>query len=123
MFRTAILAASAALALSACTTAQTADGTASAASRDCFRALDVGGYGVLDDHRVRVHISPQREYILTIGQDVQNLDWTHAISIRSVTSFICVGNGLGVQLIGGDPPFPYQVTDIARAPREPVQGS
>lgn len=122
MLRTAILAATAALALGACTTAQTAN-AGGAETRDCFRALDIGGYGVLDDHRIRVHISPQREYILSIGQDVQNLDWTHAISIRSVTSFICVGNGLGVQLMGGDPAFPYPVTRIERAPQAAPQGS
>ncbi len=86
------------------------------AERDCFRTLDVRSYGVLDDRRVRVHISPQREYILTINQNVQNLDWNHAISIRSMTSFICVGNGLGVQVMGGDPPLSYSVVNIERAP-------
>lgn len=121
MFRTLLFAA-AATALASCATPQdTASGAG--AERDCFRTADVRSYGVLDDRRVRVHISPRREYIFTINQDVANLDWTHAISIRSTTSFICVGNGLGVQLLGGDPPFPYPVMRIERAPQEPVQGS
>jgi hypothetical protein len=121
MVRVMFLAATA-LALASCVTPQDAASGADS-QRDCFRTADVRSYGVVDDHRVRVHISPQREYIFTINQDVRNLDWTHAISIRSTTSFICVGNGLGVQLLGGDPPFPYPVTRIERAPQEPVQGS
>lgn len=117
-----ILLAAAALALAGCAATQT--GAETAASRDCFRTLDVGGYGVVDEHTVRVHISPQREYYLTINANTRDLDWTHAISIRSNTSFICVGNGAGVQLMGGDPPFPYQVVRIERAPTDnAVEGS
>lgn len=116
-----LLAAAAVLALGACAGTQASD---SAASRDCFRALDVSSYGVVDDHRVRVTVSPQREYILTIPSNTRDLDWSHAIAIRSVTSFICVGNGAGVQLVGGDPPFPYQVTQIERVPpTNAVEGS
>jgi hypothetical protein len=109
---------------SACTTTAGAP-QADTAARDCFRTLDVSGYGVVDDRRIRVHVSPQREYILTIGQTVRNLDWTHAISIRSVSSFVCVGNGLGVQLLGGDPPLTYSVVQVERAPQETAtpQGS
>lgn len=121
MVRSFLLAAAVA-ALASCTTP--AGGTSEASGgRDCFRTVDVNSYGVEDDHRVRVHISPQREYLFTIGQDVRNLDWTHAITIRSTTSFVCVGNGLGVQLVGGDPPFPYPVTRIERAPQEAPTGS
>lgn len=105
-----------ALALSACAYTQSSDSGA-AGARDCFRALDVGGYGVVDENRIRVHISPQREYILTIARQTRDLDWTHAISIRSVTSFICTGESANVQLMGGDPPQPYQVTNIERAPQ------
>jgi hypothetical protein len=119
MFRITLL--SAALALSACASTEASTG---AAERDCFRTLDVRGYGVVDEHRVRLRISPQREYILTIPSNTRDLDWTHAISVRSVTSFICVGHPAGVQLMGGDPPFPYQVTAIERAPTEHAdQGS
>ena len=83
--------------------------------------VDLGYYW---QHRVRVHVSPSREYYLTINENVQNLDWNHAISIRSTMSFICTGNGLGVQVMGGDPPIPYQVINIERAPRDnAVEGS
>lgn len=106
--------------LGACATAAPSEG---AQRRDCFRALDVRGYGVVDEHRVRVHISPQREYVLTIPANTRELDWTHAISIRSVTSFICVGEPSNVQLMGGDPPLPYQVTNIERMPQSAPSGS
>lgn len=121
MLRTLIVASGLA-ALAACAGAQTAQ--SEGATRDCFRTLDVGGYGVVDEHRVRVHVSPQREYYLTINANTRDLDWTHAISIRSTTSFICVGDGAGVQVMGGDPAIPYQVTRIERAPTDnAVEGS
>jgi hypothetical protein len=120
MFRILILAS--AVALSACATNETQSASA-AESRDCFRALDVKGYSVVDEHRVGVRISPSRRYVLTIPTNTRDLDWTHAISIRSVTSFICVGAPSGVQLMGGDPPFPHQVTAIERVPADAVEGS
>lgn len=119
MFRALILGGALA-ALSACATSETAARTS---TRDCFRALDVSGYGIVDQHNVRVTVSPQREYILTIPSNTRDLDWTHAISIRSVTSFICVGENPNVQLMGGDPPMPYQVTRIERAPQTAPAGS
>jgi hypothetical protein len=120
MFRTLFVASAAALALSACATP---GDTGSASTRDCFRAIDVSGYGVVDQHNVRVTVSPQREYILTVPGNTRDLDWTHAISIRSVTSFVCVGEHPNVQLMGGDPPMPYQVTRITRAPQTAPTGS
>jgi hypothetical protein len=120
MLRSLILAS--AVALSACASSETSSASA-AESRDCFRALDVRGYSVIDDHTVGVRISPQRRYALTIPSNTRDLDWTHAISIRSVTSFICVGAPSGVTLMGGDPPFPYQVTSIERLPVEAAEGS
>lgn len=123
MLRSSFFSAVAIVALGACAGTQTAEG-GTPASRDCFRTMDVRTYGILDEHRVRVHVSPSREYYLTINENVQNLDWNHAISIRSTMSFICTGNGLGVQVMGGDPPIPYQVINIERAPRDnAVEGS
>ncbi|ANP47212.1 DUF6491 family protein [Candidatus Viadribacter manganicus] len=104
-----------ALALGACASS-TADTRSQSASRDCFRSLDVRGYSVVDDHSVKLRISPAREYILTIPQNSRDLDWTHAISVRSSSNFICVGDPSGVQLLGGDPPMPFQVTNIERVP-------
>jgi hypothetical protein len=114
-----LLAAAAALALAACAAQTAGDG----AARDCFRTLDVSGYGVLDEHRIRVSINPQREYYLTVRHNTRDLDWTQAITLRSTTSFICVGNGLGVEVMGGNPPVPYPVVNIERAPLEAPTGS
>ncbi len=123
MLRTLVLAA--AVALGACaSTESTSASAATGESRDCFRALDVRGYSVIDEHTVGVRISPARRYALTIPSNSRDLDWTHSISIRSVTSFICVGQPSGVSLYGGDPPFPHQVTAIERLPVETAdQGS
>jgi hypothetical protein len=114
MLRVTILAAT--LGLGACASPGSTTASAARSDRDCFRALDVRGYSIVDDHHVKLRISPGREYILTIPQQSRDLDWTHAISVRSTTNFICTGNPSGVQLMGGDPPFPFQVTNIERAP-------
>ena len=121
MLRLSVLAAT--LVLIACASPTGASSASASNDRDCFRSLDVRSYGVVDDHRVRLHVSPSREYILTIPQQTRDLDWTHAIAVRSMSSFICVGDPSGVQLMGGDPQLPYQVTRIERAPTEAVQGS
>ncbi|MCX7360037.1 MAG: DUF6491 family protein [Alphaproteobacteria bacterium] len=111
------------LALGACASPAGAPTASASNDRDCFRSLDVRSYGVVDDHRVRLHVGPTREYVLTIPQQTRDLDWTHAISVRSLSSFICVGDPSGVQLMGGDPPLPYQVTHIERLSTDVAQGS
>lgn len=116
-----LAAAAALLALGAC--ASTTTDTASTGERDCFRTVDVRGYGVVDEHRIRARVSTTREYYLTIAQNTRDLDWNHAIAIRSNTSFICVGNGAGVHVLGGEPSVPYQVTRIERAPDDTPAGS
>lgn len=109
-------------ALAACASPGTSTASNAGGDRDCFRALDVKGYGIVDERRVRLRVSPQRQYILTITQNTRDLDYDHNVAVRSVTSFICVGNPSGVTLMGGDPPFPYQVTAIERAPVETTEG-
>lgn len=122
MLRIALLAG--ALALSACASSTSATASNAGGDRDCFRSLDVRGYSVVDEHRVKLRVSPAREYILSIPQNSRDLDWTRAISVRSASNFICVGDPSGVQLMGGDPPMPFQVTNIERAPTEVAdQGS
>lgn len=96
---------------------------AAAGARDCFNSNAVSGYSVIDDHNIRVTAGASRAYILSTTWNARDLDWTHAIGIRSSTGWICTGNGLGVDLIGGEPQRTYPVTGIARAPEEPVQGS
>lgn len=111
-------AAIAAALLGACTTTGGSDQTAGGGPHsDCFHAGEVTGYGVVDEHRVRLSVGT-RHYIFTIPQNTRDLDWNHAISVRSISSFICTGSGAGVQLMGGEPPIPYQVTSIERAPND-----
>lgn len=120
MLRTGILAA--ALALGACATQEAAtppDG------RDCFRASDINGYNYVDANHIAVTVGANRRYILTTLFNARDLDWTHAIAIRSAANWICTGNGLGVELIGGEPRRTYPISGIERAPDEapPEQGS
>jgi hypothetical protein len=96
---------------------------ASDSARDCFRTIDVRGYGVVDERRIRATVSSSREYVLTLSENPRDLDWTQEIALRSTTSFICVGNGLGVEVTGGDPPRTYHVTRVERAPDDTPTGS
>jgi hypothetical protein len=109
--------------LAACAGAQTG-AQQGASTRDCFRSEQVSGYNVIDNTHIGLSVGASREYILTTLWNARDLDWTHAIAIRSGTGQICTGNGLGVELIGGDPRRTYPVSEIARAPDDaPVQGS
>jgi hypothetical protein len=121
MLRTTLLAA-ACLALTACATQETQ--TAGATSgRDCFRNDDIFGYTIVDDHNVSVRAGA-RDYILTTTWNARDLDWSQAIALRSTQGWICTGNGLGVEIIGGRPPRRYPVSSITRAPEPaPATGS
>ncbi len=126
MLRIPILAA--ALALSACASPEgAADQTAAAPEgRDCFNSDMVNGYSYVDDRHVSVRVGANREYTLTTMFNARDLDWTHVIAIRSTSGWICTGNGLGVEIIGGDHPRrTYPITAIERAPDEApaVEGS
>jgi Family of unknown function (DUF6491) len=107
--------------LSACATSE---GATQSASRDCFRAEDASGYSITDNHTIRFRVGATRNYILRTTWNARDLDWTQTIAIRSATGRICVGNGLGVSVIGGDPSRTYPITSIERAPGdEAPQGS
>ncbi len=109
--------------LAACATTETAN-TQTADGSDCFRAEMVSGYSVIDNNHIGITVGANRDYVLTTMWNARELDWTHAIAIRSSTGRVCTGNGLGVEIIGGDPQRNYPVSLIARAPdAEPVQGS
>ena len=120
-----LLITSALLALAACSTTAAGTATASAApsGRDCFHARDINGYGVIDDHHVRLTIGASRKYILTTNWDARDLDWSQRIAVRSPTDWICTGNGLGVEVIGGQPVQHYPISDVSREPPPPAQGS
>lgn len=102
-----------ALTLSACASAPRSESSA----RDCFRTFDVRGYGIVDDHRVRLRINSTRAYIVTIPQNTRDFDVMQPITVRSASGFVCVGDPAGVQLVTGDL-FPSQVTNIERAPTD-----
>lgn len=116
-----LLLAAAALTLAACASSAASDTqTASnaAPAQDCFRNDDIFGYGVIDEHNIDVR-ARGRHYIFTTNWDARELDWTQAIAIRSSTGWICTGNGLGVEIIGGEPQRRYPVSSITRRPEEP----
>ena len=109
--------------LAACASTD-ADSQQAASATDCFHSEQVNGYDVVDNNHIKLSVGANRDYILTTMWNARDLDWTHAIAIRSSTGRICTGNGLGVSLVGGDPQRTFPVSQIARAPEEnPVQGS
>jgi hypothetical protein len=112
----------AALALVACATEPEQE---QAAALDCFRSEDARAYTVIDNTHIGLSVGANRRYVLTTMWNARDLDWTQAIAIRSATGRICTGNGLGVELICGDPQRSYPIVSIERAPDdEPdVQGS
>jgi hypothetical protein len=115
MLRTGILAA--ALALGACATQDaTQTNAAQPVGRDCFRTDAVNGYSYIDENHVSVSVGANRNYVLTTLFNARDLDWTHAIAIRSTSGWICTGNGLGVEVIGGQPRRHYPIDSVERAP-------
>ncbi|MBX3430360.1 MAG: hypothetical protein KF779_12340 [Hyphomonadaceae bacterium] len=101
--------------LAACASTE-ASGEQSASAQDCFLSAQVTGYNLIDDHNVGLSVGASRDYVLTTTWNARDLDWTHAIALRSSTGRICTGNGLGVEIIGGDPRRTYPISQIARAP-------
>ena len=118
MLRTALIASAFALAACATETVDTAANTP-APDRDCFNADLVSGYSYVDEHHIAVNVGANRRYILSTGFNARELDWTQAIAIRSTNSWICTGNGLGVEIIGGERFVQrYPVNGVERAPDE-----
>ena len=118
MLRIGILA-SAALILSACATSEAQ--TASAGDRDCFRSAQVRGFNVIDRSTVQISVGASRHYLLTTNWPTTNLDFSQRIAIRSSTGYVCTGNGLGVEIVGGEPQQTYPIQSIARAPEPAPQ--
>lgn len=118
MLRLGLLA-SVVLTLAACASAS--EPTA-AADRDCFRSENVNGFNVVDRNTIQVNVGASRRYLLTTDWPTGNLDFSQRIAIRSTTGLICTGNGLGVEIIGGEPITTYPIQSIARAPDPAAQG-
>jgi hypothetical protein len=102
--------------LSGCAT--TSQAGAAPTDRDCFLADAVNGYEYVDPHTVAVQVGANRRYILSTDWNARDLNWEHTIAIRSTMSWICTGNGLGVEIIAGKPARHYPIKSIARAPDE-----
>ncbi len=108
-----------ALLLSACATDTQ---SAAAGDRDCFRTAEVRGFNVIDRSTVEIRVGASERYVLTTNWPTNNLDYSQRIAIRSPTGHVCTGNGLGVEIVGGDPQQTYPIQSIARAPEPASQG-
>ena len=110
-----------ALLLAACASAgeQTA---AVASDRECFRSEAVNSFNVIDRNTIEVRVGASRRYLLTTNWNTTGLDYSQRIALRSPTGQICTGNGLGVEIVGGDPVQNYPIQSIARAPEPEAQG-
>lgn len=104
----------AAAALAACASTETQ--TAAPEGRDCFNTRAISGYNSVDENHVTVSVGANRRYILTTMFNARDLDWTETIALRSTSGWICTGNGIGVEVIGGRPQRNYPITAIERAP-------
>jgi hypothetical protein len=107
------------LALAACASDPAAQAS-EAGGRDCFRNDQISGFNVVGDNAVKVNVSPSRDYLLTVNHSAHQLETSEHIAIDAPGSgLICTGNGLGVNLRGGDVPGDrWVVTSIVRAPEE-----
>ena len=94
------LALTAALMAAATSAAPLATATAGEASptRDCFPTRAITGYGISGEHTAYLTVG-NRHYFLHIIDSARDLDWNYNIRVRSLSTFICTGNGLGVQWI------------------------
>lgn len=86
---------------------------------DCFYGSSINGFSLRDRHTVDVTVGANRHYLLTTDWDAHELNWSEAIALRSTNGWICTGNGIGVEIIGGRPRQIYPILSIARAPQAP----
>lgn len=124
MLRTLLLAA-AGLALAACAAQGRTEASAPPAGRDCFRAAEINGYGVMGDRTLRVDVGANRRYALTTSSTLAGARSEIQLGVQADTGFICEGEALAVRIVSlRDPSRVWQVTDIARLPDEaPIEGS
>ena len=108
-----------ALAVFACAGAAAAQEQAPAqeAARDCFRNEDIVGWGLLDDHAVRVRINGSRAYAIRTHMNVRRVRWEQTIALTSRSNWICTGDERGVELhTGGETPRTWIVDSVTRLP-------
>lgn len=85
--------------------------------RECFLNRNINGFAVLDDHTVQVSVGASRRYNFTTDWNVRDLNWSERIAVRSTSGWICVGDGLGIDVISGRPPRTYPVRTVAAVPQ------
>lgn len=91
--------------------------TTSDEGRDCFRAIHARRYAVLDDHSVRVRISPRRTYTLVTSENAADLDTHRGLAMSSDTGWVCTGDVRGaVYITGGDMGNRYGIDAVTRDP-------
>jgi hypothetical protein len=106
-----------ALAAFACAGAAAAQTPAPEPARDCFRNEDIVGWGLLDDHAVRVRINSSRSYAIRTHMNVRRVRWEQSIALTTRSGWICTGDGLGVELhTGGETPRTWIVDSVTRLP-------
>jgi hypothetical protein len=91
--RPLILACAASLLLSVPAAAQdTPSEPADTPGPDCFRAGQVGGWGIIDGRTIRVRINSSRQYALRTVGSARALRWEMGIALSSFSGWICVGH-------------------------------
>jgi len=59
---------------------------------DCFRAGQVGGWGIIDGRTIRVRINANRQYALRTVGSARALRWEMGIALSSYSGWICTGD-------------------------------
>jgi hypothetical protein len=107
-----------ALLVSACATgAQPQQQARALGARDCFLASQVRGFNPVDAHHIRISVGASDQYVLGTDWNAYDLQYAERIALHSTTGTICTGNGLGVDVVGGDNHQRYPINSIERAPQ------
>lgn len=105
-----------ALLVSACATGTAEQQASSGAPRDCFLSSQVRGFNPVDGHHIRISVGANDQYLLSTEWNAYDLQYAEHIALRSSTGTICTGNGLGVEVIGGDNHQHFPISAITRVP-------
>jgi hypothetical protein len=92
-------------------------------ARDCFRAGQVGGWGVIDGRTISVRINGSRSYALRTVGSARALRWEMGIVLSSWSGWICTGDAQGGVYIHrvGSMPRSWVVESVEALPDETQQ--
>jgi hypothetical protein len=118
--RSLILAFAASLLLGAPAAAQDAPSEpADTHGPDCFRAGQVGGWGIIDGRTIRVRINSSRQYALRTVGSARALRWEMGIALSSYSGWVCVGDVQDVYIHRvGQMPRSWLVESVEALPDE-----